>query len=59
MKSKRELTGKWYIKKCFLGFKIMVEVIVHHESFYPEISSTTKYTKATSADLILLDIHIL
>lgn len=59
MKSKRELTGKWYIKKSLWGFKIMVEEIIYHESFYPEISSTTQYTKATSADLILLDIHIL
>lgn len=59
MKSKRELTGKWYIKKCLWGFKIMVEEIIYHESFYPEKLTTTKYTKATSADLILLDIHIL
>lgn len=50
----RKLTGKWYIKKRFLGFKIMVEV------FYNKpILSYSQYEEARKGDLIELGIHIL
>lgn len=51
----RKLTGKWYIKKTFFGFKIMVEIVV--DTFYPE-TMQMKFVKADKADLIELGINI-
>lgn len=54
-----DLTGKWFIKRTLFGFYIMVQIKFKNNKYFPEPIETTKYVKASRADLIELGIHIL
>lgn len=56
-----ELTGKWYIKRKLLGFKIIVEYSIKVECSSPDglyLKKQYYLRQATELDLIELNINI-
>lgn len=51
---KRQLTGKWYLRKTLFGFKVMVQV-AYNEYYFLNL---LRYEEATTEDLAELNIKI-